>query len=177
MKPEDVSRIKLQTDLSLPDDDLYLYRLGVAMYGFASITTTVIETTVRLELDTGHLKHDGENARWRELQSKVGGKILNAFRESVEMAKSSSNAVYEAGMDAVSNFQQLNIERSDFAHAYAITSNTRGQILHRRVDGDEKYFEVTNEFLDNYISRLNKVSNKLYEIRDLVNAGELTACS
>lgn len=70
-------------------------------------------------------------------------------------------------------FEILNTERSDFVHTYPITSETRGQILHRRVDEKGKYFEVTNEFLDSFISRIHSVSSKLYEIRDLVAAEEL----
>ncbi len=40
--------IREQTRLSLPADDFYLYRLGVALYGFASITSFMIEIICRL---------------------------------------------------------------------------------------------------------------------------------
>jgi hypothetical protein len=165
MNPEELTRIKRQTRLALPDDDLYLYRLGIAVYGFGSIASFMTEIASLLD----------ETINRTSLQGKMGGEILNTFRNSIKKVKSSSRTVYRTGMVAADLFQKLNTERSDFAHAYPITSETRGQILHRRVDEKGKYFEVTNEFLDSFISRLHEVSSKLYEIRDLVTAGVLTA--
>jgi len=108
------------------------------------------------------------------LQGMMGGGILDNFRASVKKVKPSSGIVYRTGMDAANLFETLNTQRSDFAHAYPITNKEGDQILHRRVDEKGKYFEVTNEFLDSFISRLHEVSSKLYEIRALVAAGELT---
>ncbi|MBN3059396.1 hypothetical protein H4F35_06520 [Pectobacterium versatile] len=167
MDLEELNRIKKQTRLALPDDDLYLYRLGIAIYGFASIASFMTEITSLLD----------EALNRTSLQAKMGGEILDIFRTSVRKVKSSSRTVYRIGIDTASLFEKLNTERSDFAHAYPITSKMGEQILHRRVDKKGKYFEVTNEFLDNFISDLHEVSSKLYEIRDLIRAGELTSKS
>ena len=72
-------------------------------------------------------------------------------------------------MDETANlFEQLNSERSDFVHAYPVTNKKNEQILHRHKDSKNKYFEVNNDFLDSFISRLHDVSNGLYKIRGIV---------
>lgn len=165
MNLEELSRIKQQTLLALPDDDLYLYRLGIALYGFASIASFMTEIASLLDKTIDRTA----------LQGKMGGDILDTFRASVRKVKSSSRIAYRTGLDAAKLFEILNTERSDIVHAYPITSEMGEQILHRRLDEKGKYFEVTNEFLDRFISDLHKVSSKLYEVRDLINAGALTA--
>lgn len=65
-------------------------------------------------------------------------------------------------------FSQLNSERTDFVHSYPITNKHDEQILHRRKDSQQKYFEITNDFLDDFISRLHDVSSSLYAIRNVV---------
>lgn len=74
-------------------------------------------------------------------------------------------AVGPIGRVAADMFQALNTRRSDIVHAYPITNKARQQILHRRLDEKNRYFEVTNELLDEFISKLHDVSSKLYEIR------------
>lgn len=163
MNLEELNRIKRQTRLALPDDDLYLYRLGIAMYGFGSLASFMTEIASLLDTTINRTS----------LQAKMGGEILDTFRSSVRKIKSSNRIVHQTGMDAADLFQKLNTQRSDFAHAYPITSNSGKQILHRRVDDKGKYFEVTNEFLDSFISDLHEVSSKLNEIRDLISASKL----
>lgn len=164
MNLEKINQIKRQTRLALPEDDLYLYRLGIAVYGFGSIASFMTEIASLLD----------KTLNRTVLQGKMGGEILDNFRASVRKVKSSSRVAYRIGMDAANLFEKLNTERSDFAHAYPITNEAGDQILHRRVDEKGKYFEVTNEFLDTFISDLHEVSTKLYEIRDLVASGGLT---
>lgn len=165
MNLEELSRIKRQTLLALPDNDLYLYRLGIAVYGFGSIASFMTEIASLLDKTLDRTA----------LQGKMGGDILDAFRASVRKVKPSSRIAYRTGLDAAKLFEKLNTERSDFVHAYPITNEMGEQILHRRVDEKDKYFEVTNEFLDRFISDLHKVNSKLYEVRDLIIAGELTS--
>nr|WP_319528059.1 hypothetical protein [Pseudomonas laurentiana] len=65
-------------------------------------------------------------------------------------------------------FQALNTRRSDIMHAYPITNQARQQILHRRLDKKSRYFEVTNEILEEFISKLHDVSSLLYDIRAIM---------
>lgn len=162
MSPEEVSRIKMQTRLALPDDDYYLYRLGVALYGFNSLADFMTEITSNLDKTVDRTV----------LQVMTGGDILDAFRNSVRKVKSSNRRIYKIGIEAAKLFERLNSERSDFVHAYSTTGRNEVQILHRRLDSKGKNFEVTNEFLDSFISRLHEVSNELYDIRELASAGQ-----
>ena len=80
--------------------------------------------------------------------------------------------IFELIRDTLSLFGELNEERTDFVHSYPITNWEMAQILHRRKDSKGKYFEVTSEFLDSFIGRLDKVSLNLYKIRDAVRIDE-----
>lgn len=151
----DLNDIRNQTRLALPDDNGYLFRLGIAIYGFASLSSFMAEVACLL---------DGTVTR-AELEAKTGGEILNCFRQSLKLAKKNNRKLGLPGQAAADLFEKLNSERSDFVHSYPITNKSNAQILHRRYDGKGKLFEVTNEFLDSFISRLADVSSKLYEVR------------
>lgn len=150
--------IKKQTRLALPTDNGYIFRLGTALYGFASISSFMTEIT----------NHIDPTADRTALQSKTGGEILSAFRNRVRLFKEHYPELERLGRSAAELFETLNTERSDIVHSYPITGTNNNQILHRRVDSKGKYFEVTNEFLDSFISRLHDVSSLLYQIRKLV---------
>lgn len=148
------------TRLALPADDGYIYRLGVALYGFASLSSFMAEVA-----------HDMDPRINRtELQAKTGGDILSGFRKSVKKAKDTMPEVDPIGRIAADMFQALNTRRSDIVHAYPITDEANQQILHRRLDKKNRYFDVTNELLDEFISKLHEVSLKLYEIRAIVKS-------
>ena len=154
----DFTVIKNQTRLALPDDDNYLFRLGVALYGFASLSSFMAEIACRLNTDLDR----------QQVEEGTGGVILSNFRQAVAAAKKIDGNIGEIGRVAAEMFETLNTQRSDFSHAYPITSNGI-QILHRRKDSKGKYFEVTNAFLDDFISHLHDVSDKLYEIRSILD--------
>ena len=92
------------------------------------------------------------------------GDIVSEFRSAGKKWKGA--LVKKAVKVAVKEFEKLNIERNDFVHAYPITGVSGTQILHRRLDRKHKDFVVTDEFLDDFISRLTRVSDALYAIRD-----------
>gem|GEM_PF-602733 len=151
----EMKAIRTLTRLALPDDDTYLYRLGIALYGFASISSFMAEVSCHLDPDLSR----------SELEKQMGGKLLEMFNQSVKKASSQQPEVEMIGQSAAAIFKTLNAERSDIVHAYPITNLAKEQILHRRKDEQHKYFEVTNEFLDSFISRLHDVSLKLNEVR------------
>ncbi|MFM0416036.1 hypothetical protein [Paraburkholderia aromaticivorans] len=155
-----VDAVRNQTRLTLPDDDAYLYRLGVALYGFASLSSFMAEVACHLDKSLSR----------SEVEAGSGGTILSKFRDSAKTVSSSFPEIEPIAQNIADMFRALNKERTDFVHAYPITNNAKAQILHRRKDVEEKYFEVTNEFLDVFITRLDTVSEKLYEIRAIVAA-------
>ncbi|QGM04817.1 hypothetical protein [Stenotrophomonas maltophilia] len=159
MTPEEKAKsIRNLTRMALPSDDGYLFRLGVALYSFASLSSFMTEIASHLD----------PNIDRTELQAKTGGEILNAFRSCLKNAKKDIPAIASPGQAAADLFQTLNSERSDIVHAYPITNGSGAQILHRRLDSKGKYFEVTNDFLDSFISRLHNVSSDLHAIRKIV---------
>lgn len=155
---DDIKAIRDLTRMALPADDGYLLRLGVALYSFASLSSFVAEITSHLD----------PTVNSTELQAKTGGEILKAFSKSVEIATANFPAIGPIGNAAAALFQELNLRRSDIVHAYPITNTSNAQILHRRLDRQGKYFEVTNDFLNSFISRLHDVSDQLYDIRKIV---------
>lgn len=153
-----IHSIRGLTRLALPADDGYIYRLGVALYGFASLSSFMVEVA----------HHMDPRVDRTELQAKTGGEILDGFRASLKRAKKTLPAVRPIGRVAADMFEALNTRRSDIVHAYPITDDANQQVLHRRLDKRNRHFDVTNELLDEFISKLHEVSVKLYEIRAIV---------
>ncbi|MBX8799738.1 hypothetical protein HBA92_03125 [Ochrobactrum sp. MR28] len=154
----DVKPVRELTRKALPNDNLYLYRLGVAAYGFASTTSFIIEIACLLD-----------NSLTREtLSDKMAGRILSDFRQAINVAKVTFPSIEVPANNAADLFERLNSERSDFIHAYPITNENHEQILHRRKDKESKYYEITNDFLDNFIKELSDVSDYLYAVRDII---------
>lgn len=160
MVDEELVTIRNHTHVALPDDDAYLYRLGVALYGFASINSFMTEI----------ICHIDESQNKISLLDKTSGNMLREFNcvlnEIEESGKYSE--IHHTMSQTAKIFKKLKNQRDDFVHAYPITSKDGEQILHRRKDKDGKYFEITSKFLDRFIKDLHDVSNRLYEIRRVV---------
>ncbi|WP_095108330.1 hypothetical protein [Pseudomonas sp. Irchel 3E20] len=150
--------IKSLGRVALPRSNTYLFRLGIALYGFASIASFMAEVTCHLDPTLNRTK----------LEEQMGAGLLNAFRKAVEKGALSYPDVVAPGQLAADLFQAMNAERSDIVHAYPITNPEGEQILHRRKDSQGKYFEVTDVLLDSFNSRLHEVSLQLCAIRRIV---------
>ena len=157
---KNILEIKKQTRLALPCDNTYIFRLGAALYSFNSINSFMTEIIC-------HIDEKQDRNKLLELES---GKVLDLFRQTLKSIKSKKkySTIYVVMKTTADIFEQLNSERSDFVHSYPITNAKNEQILHRRKDSKKKYFEVDNDFLDNFISRLHDVSSGLYKIRGIV---------
>jgi len=153
--------IRNQTRLALSGDDLYLYRLGVALYWFNSVNSFLTEIICHIDRDKDRIS----------LLDKTSGNILIIFKDVFNDIKEKwlFSKIYENMQNVIDLFSKLNDERTDFVHSYPITNKDFKQILHRRKDKNNKYFEITNEFLDSFTSSLNKLSDNLYIIREEVN--------
>jgi hypothetical protein len=159
---DSIKTIRGQTRLALPKDDTYLYRLGIALYGFNSINSFMTEIIC-------HIDNSQDRTKLLDMES---GKVLDMFRKTLKNIKSEDrySSIWTITEEVANLFENLNTERTDFVHAYPITNKDNEQILHRRKDSKKKYFEVGNNFLDDFIRRLNDVSVGLYKIRGIVNA-------
>ena len=154
------SKIRKLTRLALPSDDTYLYRLGVALYGFASINSFMTEIICHID-----------NSQDRtSILDEVSGSILNKFKETFDKIKNDCKypEIHDIMLKTIDVFGILKDQRNDIIHPYPITNDKKEQILHRRKDNEGKYFEVDNAFLDQFISKLHDVSIGLYEIRKVV---------
>jgi len=63
--------VKSLARVALPRSIAYLFRLGIALYGFASIASFMAEVTCHLDPTLNRTK----------LEKQMGGGLLNAFRE------------------------------------------------------------------------------------------------
>lgn len=151
----DLKLIKGSTRLALPDDDGYLFRIGVALYSFNSINSFLIEIITHLDPAASSIK----------LHELTSGKVLIQFREAVK--KWTGVSISEPAIRVDKEFERLNVERTDFVHSYPITNGAHLQILHRRIEKLNKYFEVTSDFLDDFIRSTSEISDALYEIRSI----------
>lgn len=121
----DALAIRKNTRVALPEDDNYLFRLGVALYAFNSVNSFMTEIITHL---------DPEACR-TELHMLTSGKVLDRFRSAVKHW--SGDDISDPARRAAGEFERLNTERSDFVHSYPITNASNEQILHRRVDEKE----------------------------------------
>ncbi|MGI6423589.1 MAG: hypothetical protein ACOX0X_03185 [Candidatus Dojkabacteria bacterium] len=158
----DLDEIRKQTRVALPSDNAYLFRLGVALYAFNSVNSSLVETICCID----------SNQKQTELLDLESGKILQRFFEIIRNVKKKSLFSSAHGlMDEVAElFEKANANRSDFVHSYPITNQEEKQILHRRRDSQGKYFEVDNCFLDAFIESLNHIEDFLYKIREEVKS-------
>lgn len=173
---KDLADIRKLTRIALPESDRYMYRLGAAVYGFASVSSFMAEVICYM---------DPKKSR-AELEAKMGGQLADAFGNALKKIKHMAPEAFAAGSVAEKLFKKLNEERSDIIHSYPITSPSGIQILHRRHNPTQpkgkgkgkgkaaasskpaKYFEVTDDFLDNFITRLHQVTDGLYSIRSIL---------
>lgn len=152
----DTAEIRRGTRVALPASDGYLFRLGVALYGFAYVNSFLTEIITYLDAAADRT----------ELLRGTSGDVLGAFRSAAKQWTGLD--VSEPAKRAAQEFEWLNTHRSDFVHACPITSPSGDQILHRRWDAKGKYFEITEDFLTNFTSRLTQVTDALYEIRAII---------
>lgn len=142
------------TRLALPENDAYIVKLGIAVYSFASINSFLTE--IMCYLDT--------SLNRTELQSKDSGAILSILKKIIDVKPRDSKS---DDLDyIVKEFEKYKNFRNDIVHSYPITTSDGEQILHRRLDRENKYFEITEEFLDSFIKGLPEISSRLYKIRD-----------
>jgi len=163
MTSEQITSIKKQTQLALPSDDTYLYRLGIALYGFASINSFMTEIICHIDKSQDRIS----------LLGKTSCLILYKFKEILKKMKIEGQypEIHEVMSRTADLFEKLNDLRNDFVHPFPITNDKSEQILLRRKNSENKYFEVDNAFLNHFFSDLHDVSKGLYEIRKVVQPG------
>lgn len=156
---KNINPIRSQFRVTLPEDDGYIYKLGIAIYSFASVNSFLCEI-----ISTINPKEYNHTS----LQDKTSGKILETFKVTTHRIKDENRllSIHEVLDSTATLFESLNNRRNDIFHAYPITGSSETQILHRRKDAAGKYFEIEEEFLDEFIHDTEELSKLLYQIRD-----------
>ena len=155
----EITLIRSQFRVALPEDDGYIYKLGVAIYSFASVNSFLCEIISTI---------NPEEYNHTSLQDKTSGQILETFKVITDRVKAENRlqSIHEVLDNVAGLFELLNNRRNDIFHAYPITGSSGAQILHRRKDAAGKYFEITEELLDKFIHNTEKLSRLLYQIRE-----------
>jgi len=155
----EINLIRSQFRVALPEDDGYIYKLGVAIYSFASVNSFLCEIISTI---------NPEEYNHTSLQDKTSGQILETFKVITDRVKAENRlqSIHEVLDNVAGLFELLNNRRNDIFHAYPITGSSGAQILHRRKDAAGKYFEITEELLDKFIHNTEKLSGLLYQIRE-----------
>jgi len=145
--------------VGLPGDDPkgngYLFRLGLALYGFAWATGFMCEVITYLDPAANQTK----------IADRAPEDILRKFKSSA--AQRTDVDIAGEAAKILAEYKRLNEERNDFVHAFPVTGQGGNQVLQRRKDKHGKYFEVTNDFLDDFNCRLRLVTEALYAIREI----------
>ncbi len=151
--------IRSQFRVTLPEDGAYIYKLGVAIYSFASVNSFLCEIISTI---------NPEEYNHTSLQDKTSGQILETFKVTTNRVKAENRlrSIHEVLDNVAGLFELLNNHRNDIFHAYPITGSSGTQILHRRKDAAGKYFEIKEELLDKFIHDTEVLSRLLYQIRD-----------
>lgn len=158
----DIQKMRRQFRVALPESDGYVFKLGVAIYSFASANSFLCEIIATI---------NPEEYNHTILQDKTSGKILKTLKGVARDLRANDRLQLTHDMldETAAIFERLNNRRNDIFHAYPITGEGNAQILHRRKDASSKYFEIKEEILDRFIYDAEKVSDLLYRIRDIVS--------
>lgn len=156
---ENINRIRSQFRIALPEDDGYIYKLGMAIYSFASVNSFLCEIISTI---------NPEEYNHTSLQDKTSGQILETFKVTTNRVKAENRlrSIHKVLDNTAILFESLNNRRNDIFHAYPITGSSGVQILHRRRDVAGKYFEIKEELLDKFIHDTEELSRLLYQVRD-----------
>ena len=139
--------------ISLPDNE-YLMLLGTALSVFSSNNSFVIENI----LYDKTCKYD-----WYELTDKESGYLYDVIKQSINE-------------DIANDFKVIVDMRNRIIHGFRITSKTGEQILGTKTktkikDGNIQ-FEITKDYLKDFISKNDVLSMKLNLYRNNLKGGK-----
>lgn len=137
--------------ISIPDDE-YLMLLGTALSVFSSNNGFVIENILYDET----CKYD-----WYELTDKESGYLYDVVKQSINE-------------DVANDFKVIVDMRNRIIHGFRITSKAGEQILGTKTkikDGNVQ-FEITKDYLKDFISKNEALSMKLNSYRNNLKGGK-----
>ena len=144
---------KKYTKQSLPKED-YLFLLGTALCVFSSNNGFIIENIIKTE----------DTYDWYELIDMESGRLGYYIDQSITQ-KSGDSTICDLFLDIVKM-------RNRIIHGFRITSKNGDQILATKTlkqDGN-KQFEITNEYLIDFITKNDQLSDLLHKYRQSINS-------
>lgn len=137
---------------SLPERD-YRELLGSALCVFNANNAFIIENILKIEND----QHD-----WWELMDRTSGNLLHKV-----MIKQYSNKIPK---DIIDLFDALIEQRNRIIHSSQVTGPEpkEEQLLNTKVPKTGQQFLITREYLLRFIKENEKLSTRLYALRDLL---------
>lgn len=137
------------TQQALPDRE-YRLLLGTALCVFASNNGFIIENILRI---------DNDRYNWYELIDLESGRLKEIIGKTI--TKKSGNTIIQ------DLFLEIVNMRNRIIHGFRITNEKGEQSIATKTrikDGNEQ-FEITAEFLQDFISKNNRLSNLLHDFR------------
>lgn len=133
------------TRQALPDKQ-YRELLGSALCVFNSNNSFIIETILRLDA----------NYSWYHLIDLESGKLKKFVQDAISE---------KYGPEIEQLFSELVEQRNRIVHSFQITNKQNKQVLATKVYHESKQFEITEEYLLNFIKLNEKLSNMLHNFR------------
>lgn len=149
----DLAALRSITRIPLPEDDTYLYTLGIAVYGFNYLTNFLCEVITYLDPQIKRNSFESSTAGdvlvlFNKARTKIDDPGLNMFASRVATA-----------------YEELIHKRNDIIHANPITSRDGTQLLYRSKAKLAKHFEVTELFVLDFCGLLDAVIDDLEKLR------------
>ena len=133
------------TRQSLPPES-YRELLGTALCGFNSNNAFVIENFLNEPVED----------TWHQLINKMSGKLLRHVENQFE--KRNAGKVLEL-------FEKLIGKRNRIIHRFQMTDSNGQQTLATKEKETDKQFQITEEYLFDFIKENEKLSNELHNPR------------
>ncbi|NME53250.1 selenium binding protein [Desulfovibrio piger] len=133
------------TQQALPEKQ-YRELLGSALCVFNSNNSFIIETVLR----------HSNSYSWYSLIDLESGKLKKVVRDAISK---------EYGDDIEKLFSDIIEQRNRIVHSFQITNKQNKQVLATKVYHESEQFEITEEYLLNFIKLNEKLSDMLHDLR------------
>ena len=145
------------TRQSLPDR-WYRELLGSALCVFAQNNSFIIKIIIKIQEERKTLgeKVKKEECDWYILTDSVSGKLKPIIQKIIS---------YEYGDDIEKLFSELIDMRNRIVHSFQITNEQGKQVLATKEKDGDRQFEITEEYLNNFIKLNETLSQKLHDLR------------
>lgn len=133
------------TRISLPSEN-YRLLLGTALSVFSSNNSFIIENII----------HEDNTYSWYYLIDKQSGDLKEDIRKTISAA---TNDLIGKKFDDIVKM------RNRIIHAFRITSEDNEQIMATKEMGTHKQFQITEDYLIEFIRLNDELSNMLHDLR------------